>query len=123
MRLLATILSFLIINLSVNITTIGCQHHHNERACYIDVKEETSLCCKTHSDTKKHLQNQNQQNNESNNHCSHLCFCGCCTTHTILTNNNLTEHYSVFKIVKEKIYSNQYSFQYFSSIWHPPTLS
>ncbi len=69
-------------------------------------------------------QNHTDHNNDHQDTCPPFCVCSCCGSNVIIPSQIF------YKEISEKIflhsldgYVSNYSFQFNTSVWHPPTLS
>ncbi len=123
MKFLSAILSFVVLSLSF--------HAGNDFAILInEVNQQADYgsccahdnCCHHPSNSNAHNQQNDNNHKHDHNNCSAFCFCGCCHTFVVipeLTSITTTQDISTNQI----LYSNHYSFEYSSPIWHPPCFS
>ena len=110
MRFLSLILSAYMLVLSLAPCTDGVQHDHIQSACDSEILVDSN----SHSD----------HNHDHQDTCPPFCVCACCGSIVIIPSQivykELANH-----ICSSSIYGylSSYSFEFQSSVWHPPTLS
>lgn len=116
MRIIASILSIII--LVVSFQPCMCKHTYNENELANHMSTNEHACCSQFSDNDEESNNHNHHSHEG--HCSPFCVCGCCTT-APLTSKILQfkTNISYFEIQKS-IYNSVYNYLSIKSHWHPP---
>jgi ABC-type nickel/cobalt efflux system permease component RcnA len=110
MRLLSLILSAYMLVLSLAPCTDGVQHEHIQNAC------DSEIIVDNH--------NHSDHNHDHQDTCPPFCVCACCGSIVVIPSQIFYKAVSI-QISSSSIYDYQsnYSFEFHSGVWHPPTLS
>jgi hypothetical protein len=79
-------------------------------------------CGGDHGEIEQHEHNHDESESDG---CSPLCFCACCGTSFTIPTLELKKQASHFTMPYSATifnYTNNYSFSFSSSVWHPPSL-
>ena len=110
MRFLSLILSAYMLVLSLAPCTDGVQHDHIQSACDSEILVDSN----SHSD----------HNHDHQDTCPPFCVCACCGSIVIIPSQIVYKELAN-QICSSSIYGylSNYSFEFQSSVWHPPILS